>query len=306
LLANPKRAVTAARFAVMLTRPRPAGLRLARDLTSDERRAVAAGLLELEGLTISFERAGIHWTTELRRDGIGYELLTMGGFQVDDTDRLVAWIDANRPGRRVVVDVGANIGTTAVPFALAGYDVLAIEPVPATFELLERNVADNGLGSRITCVRQAITSQPGPVEMVLAGSMGQSELAVDRPGFLADGYDIVDRVEVMGGPLGALLEEHGVAPADVALVWSDVQGAELEVITTAAALWDVGVPLFVEVWPDGLDAHGGVAEFLAEVARVFTSVEVDGAPWSMGRFADEVLSIEAGAGHIDALLHREL
>lgn len=54
---------------------------------------------------------------------------------------------------KVVVDIGANIGDTAIYFALRGArKVIAFEPFPNIFELAKRNVEENGLQDKIVLV----------------------------------------------------------------------------------------------------------------------------------------------------------
>lgn len=47
------------------------------------------------------------------------------------------------------IDVGANIGSYTILAAATGADVLAIEPIPQTFESLAANIGLNGFGSRV-------------------------------------------------------------------------------------------------------------------------------------------------------------
>src|SRR5262249_8687282 len=63
-------------------------------------------------------------------------------------------------------------------------------------------------------------------------------------------------------PLDTWLDRQGLVAAQVGLVWSDTQGFESEVIESGGRLWDARVPLWVEVWPRGLNAHGGIAKIL--------------------------------------------
>lgn len=52
-----------------------------------------------------------------------------------------------------VIDIGANIGDTAIYFALKGSNrVIALEPYPYSFELALRNVAENGLKEKIRLI----------------------------------------------------------------------------------------------------------------------------------------------------------
>ena len=50
-------------------------------------------------------------------------------------------------GTDVVLDVGANIGCTALLFGDIGSKVYAFEPSPTTFKFLEQNVSDSGLNN---------------------------------------------------------------------------------------------------------------------------------------------------------------
>ncbi len=60
------------------------------------------------------------------------------------------------------VDIGANIGSYSVLAAgVVGCKVICFEPVPGTFELLERNVYFNRLQDRITRRRCAVGSSEG-------------------------------------------------------------------------------------------------------------------------------------------------
>ncbi len=60
------------------------------------------------------------------------------------------------------MDIGANIGSYSVLAAGgAGAKVIAVEPIPSTFENLQANVILNGLGSRIEVHCMGISEQPG-------------------------------------------------------------------------------------------------------------------------------------------------
>jgi hypothetical protein len=69
--------------------------------------------------------------------------------------------------------------------------------------------------------------------------------------------------------LAEVLKSFQIGPEQVALVWSDTQGFESQVIESGAELWAKGVPLWVEVWPKGLDCHGGTDRFVTSCERYF-------------------------------------
>ena len=62
---------------------------------------------------------------------------------------------------REVLEIGANIGTTTVPLVtvLGAAHGHAFEPIPRNLELLERNVAGNGLGDRVTIHAAAVSDR---------------------------------------------------------------------------------------------------------------------------------------------------
>jgi len=67
----------------------------------------------------------------------------------------------------VVVDVGAHVGRYALMAAAKGARVIAIEPDPTSFRLLEKNVKLNG-PSNVVLVTNALTAMPGTLQLVIA------------------------------------------------------------------------------------------------------------------------------------------
>lgn len=240
-------------------------------------RRLAFSLLENEADRITFRRHGTEWTTAVT-GVIGRRLFVKDGYQLEDVNAVVAWLRSSGyvgASRDAIFDVGANIGTTSVPFARAGFRVLAVEPVPANFELLQHNITRNGFADRITCVQAAVSLTEETVPFLIHPTDGgRGEVQVEGP----QGYAYFpeeSRVEhVPATTLDRILAYHGVAAEEVALVWSDTQGCEGDVIESGASLVEAGVPFFVELWRDGLSAHGGVDRFLELARRRFESMIV--------------------------------
>lgn len=237
------------------------------------RRRMAFLLLAGEDVRLRFERDGVSWTVPGGEDEIARSLFVAGRYQNPQLEALLTWLDANgrSPARYGwMVDVGANIGVPSIPLARrTGRRVLAIEPVPRNFEFLQVNVRDNGLDDRIVCVHAAAAAGPGRLTMMAHPRGGRSEVATEggAQGFGAS--DGVERVEVPAVTLEGILADRSVAPSAVAFVWSDTQGYEGEVIRGGASLWRAGTPLFCELWPKGLEVHGGIAAFAAVAASHF-------------------------------------
>ena len=48
-------------------------------------------------------------------------------------------------------------------------------------------------------------------------------------------------------PLDDIVDDHAVAPQQIAFAWSDTEGYEGKVIESGKSLWSAGVPLLVEL-----------------------------------------------------------
>ena len=214
---------------------------------------------------VTFESDGLTWTASPDDGPVGFDLFVDGAFHGAEIAALCSWMAHNRvlsATRDVVVDVGANIGSTCIPLARAtGCRVLAIEPVAQSFRRLTTNVAQNDLGERIRLARAAVRRESGRVTMCLVpGASGSSFVCRTESGRRAPEEERLEEVDAR--PLGDLLAAAGFRPDEIALVWADVQGSEAEVIASGAALWARGVPLWAEVEPCSLEQQGGVAEFV--------------------------------------------
>ena len=66
------------------------------------------------------------------------------------------------------LDIGANIGLTAVPIAASGIRTIAFEAVPANATFLRRNAEANGARDHIEIVGAALLDKPGEVTFELS------------------------------------------------------------------------------------------------------------------------------------------
>lgn len=143
-----------------------------------------------------------------------------------------------RPGDHFL-DVGANVGSyTVLAGGAVGARVTAVEPVPETFAVLQRNVALNGLGERVR------SCQAG-----LSGETGTLRFSIDLDTMnhvLADG-EVCPSVEVPVFRLDDLVGDD--VPT---LIKMDVEGHELAVLRGAhATLTGPGVLAVVMEIGDG-------------------------------------------------------
>lgn len=231
--------------------------RITQRLSLKDRRILAWRFISLDVERITFRRNGTLWTGKPTDEFVVAPLYCDGHFQGEGIDALLNWINQRKrltASRNVIVDIGAHIGTTCIPFAQkTDAHILAIEPVPETFQLLQQNVTQNNLGHRITCVQKAVYQQRACLEMGIpkrndGGAFIMPKSKNDMVG-LTSKCEIRETRHVSAELLISVLRESGIQPERVAFVWCDVEGSEVEVIESGTELWSSGVPLYLEINP---------------------------------------------------------
>lgn len=138
------------------------------------------------------------------------------------------------------VEVGANYGYYALQAACLVGDqgsVVAYEPVPRIFELLQRTVDVNGIAGRTTLERVAIADRVGTAPLYLKGDWHGGSGLYRPPGQVP--FEITE-VEV---PVTTLDRALGPEPVDFLKI--DAEGAEAEVLDGAARILDASEDLVI-------------------------------------------------------------
>jgi FkbM family methyltransferase len=159
----------------------------------------------------------------------------------------------------VAVDVGANIGATVLIMdAYAGKDgrVIAIEPGPQSFALLQRNLARNEVAT-VTALNCAVSSEPGRMTFRENSAYGHLAPGAEGP-----------QVEVQ--TLDQIVEDLGLTRLDLLKI--DTEGFEPQVLEGAKATLERLRPvIYLELNSWALIAHGrrDPLAFLTGLAAAF-------------------------------------
>lgn len=154
-----------------------------------------------------------------------------------------AFRTAVAPGA-IVLDVGANVGSYTLLFALwAGRTgrVFAFEPAPEARKGLRLHAALNGISDRVEIVAAAASSGIGSARFHIDGASGTNALSVNGEG-ATPGFIDVETTTIDG-----FCESRNLHP-DVIKI--DVEGAELDVLRGARRVLALpGVHAFLEFHP---------------------------------------------------------
>ncbi|MDQ0321479.1 FkbM family methyltransferase [Pararhizobium capsulatum DSM 1112] len=208
---------------------------------------------------------GDHVMTFSPHDYVGHKIYRKGHFERDHVDRLLAILkEKSVLGEgRTLLELGGNIGTQTIYFALSkAFDhIVSVEPDPRNFALLETNIAQNNLSSRITAVNCAAGETEGEIAFFQhQANHGKSSAIRQSAG------DIEMNVPVR--PIGAILAQAGVDASTVGLIWMDIEGYEPIACRSMEALMARRVPLYMEFSPTFYGREGTRA-FAAQLARFY-------------------------------------
>ena len=121
---------------------------------------------------------------------------------------------------RVVVDVGAFVGDTAIYFALKGArKVYAVEPHPGAYAEMLENIKLNHMESKVVPINAALGSKPGKIRIM------DSDVANTISVY--HGSESNGNIEISMVTLDQLINDYGIEP-DVLKM--DCEGCEFDVI----------------------------------------------------------------------------
>jgi FkbM family methyltransferase len=161
-----------------------------------------------------------------------------------------------KPGMHFL-DVGAHIGYFSILGAKAAGisgKVWAFEPMPITFDLLQRNIMENDVSDIVEAIPNAVTDDTGYTFLFPHPLLGRSSI------FRREGMKIKDAIKVKTTLLDVFFRERGWPRID--LIKMDIEGAEAKALRGMRELArrNPQVKLILEFNPITMEAAGVTPE----------------------------------------------
>jgi FkbM family methyltransferase len=243
------------------------------------RGALRGGLYWLHGclhetITIPTEQGRL--TISTRDHGIAAQLFRTRQYEYHSSLRALRFLKAMgfvSGENATMMDIGANIGIISIGLLLADeiHSAVAIEPEPANFDLLVKNVKQNGLSERVVCLQMAVGDTESTLTMELCPTNpGDHRIRLTPTGDATERLNESSRrtIQVRSLLLKQVLELREVRDSAMAvpsLVWIDVQGYEGYVFAGAQDFLSSGIPTVSEIWPYGILRAGMSLEQFASI-----------------------------------------
>lgn len=135
-------------------------------------------------------------------------------------------------GPLTVVDIGANIGYYALqPPSLRGdVHVVAFEPGPENFDLLQKNIEVNGYGDQITAINCGIGDEEREEKLHISRQSNLHTMQHSRRGVSEVSVDVL--------PLPVALDSIGLSVEEIDVIRMDVEGYEAKVLRGMGEIFD--------------------------------------------------------------------
>jgi FkbM family methyltransferase len=205
-------------------------------------------------------------------DYVSRKLLSEGGWFFRETAHC---LDAYRSRfgtkpSHFALEIGGHIGTQSIQIARSELfsSVIAIEPVPETFQLLRANVAINNCASTVIPVNVGIAEQSGTATLRRSeNNIGATQIVTD----LDQSSNEIQTLRVQS--VSDLLEDRGIDADKIGLLWLDAEGMEPEIFASTLAAKAVPKMAVVEFSPHEYKPEAR-QNFLDQLCQVFTKVEL--------------------------------
>lgn len=190
--------------------------------------------------------AGDHLMSFSPADYIGRKVFRKGHFERGAVDRLLVILRQHGLLKKdgTLLEIGANIGTQTVYFALARAfaGIVSIEPDPRNFRLLEQNIRQNSLTDTVRLVNCAAGEAEGEIDFFLNRANHGKSSAIRQSA--SD-----EKISVPVRSVTGILDGLGIDEAEIGLVWMDIEGYEPVACRSMLPLLARRAPLYMEFTP---------------------------------------------------------
>lgn len=197
------------------------------------------------------------YMVDIRDREIGGSIIVHGEFEYQEK---CGWFDYVAGGtNKLFIDIGANIGTSAIPLLLDNRigQALVFEPDPNNLFMLDYNRRCNGLYERMYIEPVAISNFRGTARFELSvNNFGDHRVRYRDLPSGSYGESARQLIEVPCITLDEVLRSKNVDLAKIALIKSDTQGSEGQVLEGARDVLEARIPWVIEFWPYGIDRSG--------------------------------------------------
>ncbi|MBT6043425.1 MAG: FkbM family methyltransferase [Gammaproteobacteria bacterium] len=220
-----------------------------------------------------------HSITAFTNDHVGDKIARNGLYEKENLTLLLQLL--KKITTPVVLDIGANIGNHALAFSTVANKVLAFEPLPAVYALLDRNVTQNNI-TNIQTFPFALSDveEDATIFMVSEGNVGASSF--DKRN------DNVEAVTVSKKIGDKVFQESGLKKLDMVKI--DVEAHEVYVLRGLMQTLQQHKPIITMEWNDPLTIErlngSDELQFLFEQYNVYVlGSNYDRGYWARHSFA---------------------
>jgi FkbM family methyltransferase len=207
------------------------------------------------------------------KDDIIGRYISYGGWEAAETN----WIKTIVRDGDYVIDAGANLGWyTVVTARLVGTEgcILAFEPDPRNFELLTKNVTENGFADRCKLFKLALLEDDGACKLEQSSdNFGDHRVRFVPPGDFANNSFAEDQrpvISVQCQSLDNALQAAGLEDKRVRLLKMDTQGSEISILKGARKTLAKTDYVLTEYWPYALArSTSATSEFIVSISEFF-------------------------------------
>lgn len=176
------------------------------------------------------------------------------------------------------LDLGAHLGLASLYFAhrFPAARVLAVEPHPVSFQLLQENIWHNRLDHRVSCLQAAVTPGSQPTTTLHADPEASwLSTASTKPGAWT-GDQTTTQLTVPAISVQQLLADQLDInqPNPIDLVKLDVEGLELELLTAARSFFPQINHWLIELHPPKHDTGQLETTIRSLLEQNYTQIEI--------------------------------